>query len=283
MRQMSAACRARLTEPWEEFVPYVYDDKVPKRRDPATGRLAYPEWDGGAVRGTLTIATGHTDAAGAPKIVQGLRVTRDEGDAILSHDLAPCEAHVNALLKVPVTQHQADAMYDTYFNCPAAAIAAIKLINAGNIQAVPAKLLQYTYSKGEHMDGLTHRRTAEIAWFNTPDHVEAPAAPHPDIVFCPKGERNPPPKPATQSKAITAGGGVAAGGVITAIQSANEAAAPIEEAKQHVLDLGGDDLLSRFVDFAHSPAFGLIVAGIIVVLGGFLILDRWSKLRNDHV
>jgi hypothetical protein len=252
MRQMSAACRARLTEPWEEFVPYVYDDKVPKRRDPATGRLAYPEWDGGAVRGTLTIATGHTDAAGAPKIVQGLRVTRDEGDAILSHDLAPCEAHVNALLKVPVTQHQADAMYDTYF-------------------------------KGEHMDGLTHRRTAEIAWFNTPDHVEAPAAPHPDIVFCPKGERNPPPKPATQSKAITAGGGVAAGGVITAIQSANEAAAPIEEAKQHVLDLGGDDLLSRFVDFAHSPAFGLIVAGIIVVLGGFLILDRWSKLRNDHV
>ena len=283
MRTMSAECRARLTEPWEEFVGWVYDDKIPKRRDPQTGKLAYPEWDGGPVRGTLTIGFGHTDAAGGLKISQGLRITKSQGDDLLSADLAPCETHVNALLKVPVTQHQADAIYDTYFNCPTAAIAAIKLINAGNIQAVPAKLLQYTYSKGEHMDGLTHRRTAEIAWFNTPDHVEAPAAPHPDIVFCPKGERNPPPKPATQSKAITAGSGVAAGGVITAIEAANQAAAPIEEAKGHILNIGGDNLLSRFADFAHSPAFGLIVAGVIVALGGFLIFDRWTKLRNDHV
>ena len=283
MQTMSAACRARLTEPWEDCVLYVYDDKVPRRRDPRTGRLAYPEWDGGAVRGTLTIGTGHTDAAGAPKIVQGLRITRDEADAILSRDLEPCERHVNVLLKVPVTQHQFDALCDTYFNCPTAAVAAIRLINAGNIQAVPGKLLQYTYSKGEHMDGLTHRRAAEIAWFNTTDHLEGPAAPHPDVPFCPKGERNPPPKPATQSKAITAGGGVAAGGVITAIEAANQAAAPIEEAKGHILNIGGDDLVSRFADFAHSPAFGLIVAGVIVALGGFLIFDRWMKLRNDHV
>jgi hypothetical protein len=76
-RQFSDAARNRLLEPWEEFVPHVYDDRRPKRC--VNGELQYPEYDGGEVLGTLTIGFGHTDAAGAPKIVQGMRITRAEG------------------------------------------------------------------------------------------------------------------------------------------------------------------------------------------------------------
>src|ERR1700744_5974898 len=99
-RQFSDAARDKLTKPWEETVLYVYDDK----RGKIHGH--YVEWDGGAVRGTLTIGAGHTDAAGAPKIVQGMRITAEQSDEILSHDIEPCVAAVNRLLKIEVTQHQ---------------------------------------------------------------------------------------------------------------------------------------------------------------------------------
>jgi GH24 family phage-related lysozyme (muramidase) len=211
MRRFSREGREKLTEPWEECVLYVYDDKVPKQH--IDGHFRYPEWDGGEPKGTLTVGFGHTNAAGTPKIEQGLRITRDEADRILSNDLAPCERAVSRLLKVEVSGHQYDSLVDTYFDCPKAAAAAIELINAGNPHAVPAKLMQYTFSKGEHMEGLTHRRTAEITWFNTPDDVEAPPALNPDLVFSPKAERNLPPKTMVSSKtgtaAITIGAGAA--------------------------------------------------------------------------
>lgn len=280
-REYSAAARSRLTEPWEECVLFVYDDKIKKRR--INGKLQYPEWMGGPVKGTLTVGFGHTDAAGEPSIVQGMRIDRAEADEMLSRDLAPCVRAVNRLLEVDVTQHQFDALVDTYFNCPSAAVACIRIINAGNIRAVPSKLLQYTFSRGEHMDGLTHRRAAEIAWFQTHDEHEPPAAPNPDVVFSPKGERNPPPKPMTQSKVGNASGAIVAGGagsVIAAIEHANEAAAPIEEAQGHLANLGVLDQLSALL---HSPALLVIGAVALTALGVFIWFDRWHKLRQDHV
>lgn len=276
MRSLSAKGRASLTEPWEECVLYVYDDKVAKRR--IAGKLAYPEYDGGEIKGTLTIGFGHTDAAGAPKIAQGLRIKRAQADEILSRDLGPCERAINRLLKVEISQHRFDALVDTYFNCPAAAIAATKLINAGNAQGVPAKLLQYTCSRGEHMDGLTHRRTAEIAWFNTPDGIETPPSPNPDVVFSPKAERNPPPKTMASSKTGTAAVTIGAGTIAEAANSANEALGPVIEAKGALEQLGLFDHLSLL---AHNPA--VLIALAVVALCAFIWWDRRNRLVNDHV
>jgi GH24 family phage-related lysozyme (muramidase) len=276
MRSLSQAARQRLTEPWEECVLYVYDDKVPKRR--IDGRLAYPEWDGGQVKGTLTIGFGHTDAAGLPKITGGLRMTRAEADQILSQDLGACQRAVNRLLKAPVTQHQFDALVDTWLNCPAASIAAIKLINAGRPEAVPAKLLQYTNSRGEHMAGLVHRRTAEIAWFNTSDGVEAPPAPNPEIVFSPKAERNPPPKTMAKSRTGIAAGTVAIGTVAEVAKSANDAPQPIKDLKGSLGELGLFDHLDLL---AHNPA--ALIGAVVIALCVFIYFDRRSKLVNDHV
>lgn len=272
MYQFSAAARDRLTEPWEEFVAYVYDDKQPKIH----GR--YPEWNGGAVRGTLTIGWGHTDAAGAPKITKGMKITQAEGDEILDRDLAPCVAAVNRLLRAKVTQHQFDALVDTYYNCPSAAVAAIRLINAGRSDDVPAKLLQYVSSKGERMRGLVNRRNAEIAWFNTPEHVGPPPKPDPEIVFSPKGERNKQPKPTVQSKTVVAGGSIFTLGLAEAAKALNELLAPIKEARGSLDELGVFDILGKA---AHDPKFMLFAA--IVGLAGFVIWDRRHKLITDHV
>lgn len=276
MREFSPEGREKLTEPWEECVLYVYDDKVPKRH--IDGKLQYPEWDSGEVRGTLTIGFGHTDAAGLPKIVRGMRITEAEADQVLSDDLAPCVARVNRQLKVAVTQHQFDGLVDTDFNCPTAATAAIKLINAGTPQAVPAKLLQYTYSKGEHMEGLVHRRTAEIAWFNTPDDVESPPAPRPDVVFSPKAERNPPPMTMASAKTTPAVATIITGSIAAAAQSANEALEPIKQAKGSLAELGVFDHVGLLL---HNPV--VLVCALVIGMAAFLWIDRRSKLVNDHV
>lgn len=272
MYQFSAAARDRLLEPWEEFVGTVYDDKRAKVHG------HYPVWDGGTVRGTLTIGWGHTDAAGAPKISQGMTVTREEADTILDRDLAPCIAAINRLLRVKVTQHQFDALVDTYYNCPSAAVAAIRLINAGRSDDVPAKLLQYVSSKGERMRGLVNRRNAEIAWFNSPDHVAPPPAPDPDVVFSPKGERNAPPKSTIQSKTVVAGGSIFTLGLAEAAKAFNELLAPVKEAKGSLDELGVFDIVGSAT---HDPKFLLCAA--IVGLAGFVIWDRRHKLLVDHV
>jgi GH24 family phage-related lysozyme (muramidase) len=274
--RFSTKGRSTLTEPWEEFVGYVYDDKVPKQR--IDGHLKYPEWNGGPVKGTLTIGFGHTDAAGAPKIFQGMRVTREQAGEILSNDLRPCERAIDGRLKAKVTQHQFDALVDTYFNCPSGALAAIKLINAGNIAAVPAKLLQYTYSKGEHMDGLTHRRTAEITWFNTPDDAETPAPPKPEVTFSPKAERNPPPKTMVSSKTGAAAITVGLGTVAQTIKSATDALQPVIDAKASLDQLG---LFDHLALLASNPP--VLIGTAVVALCAFIWWDRRHKLVNDFV
>lgn len=273
MRTFSAKGRSTLTEPWEECVLYVYDDKVPKRR--INGRMQYPEWDGGPVKGTLTIGFGHTDAAGAPKIHQGMRVTAEEADQILSQDLAPVERVVNRALHVDVTQHQFDMIVDATFNCYSLLKPVAALINAGNIKAVPAKMMQYTCSKGEHMQGLVNRRAAEIQFGNMPDDEETAQA---EQFFAPKAEASLPPKTMAQSKTSAAATTIGFAGFAAVVQAVNDALEPIKAFKGSVDELGLVDM----IDVAsHSQMFWL---GIVVVgLAAFVWWDRRHKLVNDHV
>lgn len=279
MRSYSRAALKRVTEPWEEFVAEPYDDLVPK----VGGR--YPVYDfSKPPRGTVTVGFGHTDAAGNLKIEPGMTLTREQAEDLLLADMAPCERAVNRLLTVEVTQHQFDMLCDTYFNCPAAAIAAIKLFNAGQGDAVPAKLLQFVSARDKHtgqlvrLPGLVNRRNAEIAWGATPDEVEPPPAPHPDVVFSPKAERNDPPKPLLQSKTVAAGGTVLSFSIAEGAKAFNEMLEPIKQAKGSLDELGLFDHLSL-----AGPSVQVVLCAAIAVLAVFIILDRRSKLVNDHV
>jgi GH24 family phage-related lysozyme (muramidase) len=272
MRTISAEGRARLTEPWEECVLHVYDDKVGKQH--IDGRLQYPEWDGGPVRGTLTIGFGHTNAAGGLRITQGLRITREQADALLSADLAPCERRVAAALRVAVTQHQFDALVDLDFNCPSALGHVAAVVNAGDWPAAERIALQYVNSKGERMPGLVHRRCAEIAWANTPDNPVVAQS----TVIAPKAERAAPPGGMATSRSGTAAITIGAIGASGALQQVNDAASSLKTAKQNLVELGlGDELVAAM----HLPAFWIALAA--VALAAFVWFDRRARLRGDHV
>ena len=185
--RMSEEGLVNLTQPWEEFVAYPYDDKLARVRG-TDGKYAYREWKGGFVHGTVTIGYGHTNAAGAPKIVPAMRLTEEQAIQVLLNDMAPVERDVDRLLKVEVTQHQYDTLADLGFNCPSALPHVCKLVNAGNWPSAEKVMLEYVYSKGEYMHGLVRRRAAEIAWAHTHDDKEVAAA----APTSPKAEKKPP-------------------------------------------------------------------------------------------
>ncbi len=180
-----------LIKSYEGFVPYVYDDLVPSKG----GR--YAEWSGEAVRGTLTIGFGHTDAAGPPKIRPGLRVTEKEATEILDRDLDACEAQVNKALTKPVTQGQFDALVSFFFNCgPGNGRNITARINRGDYTGARAAFALYTKSKGKSLLGLVRRRTAEQALWDD-RYMAPPTGPvdHPAEVDPEPDPPPPAPKP----------------------------------------------------------------------------------------
>jgi GH24 family phage-related lysozyme (muramidase) len=202
-----------LIKSFEGFVPYVYDDLAP----PVRGR--YCEWDGGPVKGTLTIGYGHTDAARHPlKIAQGLRISEANALEILDVDLDECEEAVNALVAPPLTQGQFDALVSFAFNCGTGNLEKLIVpLNRGDYDACRRKFDQFIRSRGKVLRGLQRRRAAEQAlWDDRYEDVMPPQEPvvHPAEVDPPQ------PKPMSRStigNGATVGGGLTIGGVIATI------------------------------------------------------------------
>ncbi len=163
----------RFVKGFESFVGYVYDDK----RAPVKGK--YVEWNGGPVKGTLTIGYGHTNSAKHPlKISKGLRITEAQAREILDVDLDECEEAVNRLVKVPITQGQFDALVSFAFNCGTGNLKKLIVpLNRGDHAATRAKLDLYIKSKGEVMRGLQRRRDGEQALWDSHD------APAPTVII----------------------------------------------------------------------------------------------------
>ena len=263
-----------LIEKWEECVLFVYDDKVPKRR--IGGHLQYPEWNGWKPRGTLTIGFGHTDAAGAPKVERGLRIEREEANEILRADLAPCQQNVRRCVKVPLTQHQFDALVSFTFNCGAGNLRKLIVsLNKGDYDSIPRKLMMYVTSKGERMRGLVNRRAAEISLWNKPDDADEAERTE---VFSPKGEENDAPKSIAESKTGNSAVALGGGSAVVSIAALNDAAEPIKQAVGNAKELGLVDYISPAL---HSPIF--LVAIGMVGLAVFVWWDRYRKLEEDHV
>jgi len=180
----------------------------------------------GAARRRLIGETIVQGAAPASMVVAGRELSKQKRSRREPTLIMMCR-----LPKVELTQHQFDMLADTNFNCPTGAVTAIELFNAGHADRVPAKLLQYVCSKDERMQGLVNRRNAEIAWSNTPDHIEPPPALNPDVVSCPKAERNPPTKTMATSKTGTAAVTTTTASIAVAAQAANEALEPIKQGQ----------------------------------------------------
>lgn len=172
--------------------------------------------------GVWTIGYGHTSAAGAPKVVPGLRISGTEAHQILLRDLGAFEGGVTRLVRRPLKQGQFDALVSFAFNVGLGAFSRstlLKRLNAGRYDEVPAQLMRWTRAGGRELAGLVRRRRAEAGLWRSLD--EGPVIVTAGRAEAPVVEEAPgPEKPAAQSgtwwsivTSIFAGGGLSLTGV----------------------------------------------------------------------
>ena len=130
---------------------------------------AYPD---GA--GVPTVGFGHTSGAGAPKVILGMRISAARADEILATDLALFERVVTKVVKVPLQQHEFDALVDLAFNLGGPHFTSslvVRRLNAGNRAGAAAAFLLYVRSAGVVVAGLVRRRRADAAMFTGDVHM----------------------------------------------------------------------------------------------------------------
>lgn len=144
--------------------------------DPATGGEPW------------TIGYGHTTRAGPPAVGPGLRITKEEAEAILKRDLEKFSDGVFKMLRMPVNAYQFGALVSLAYNIGLGNFRKSSLltaVNAGDFKTAAAKFALYNRANKKVMAGLTRRRAAEAALFlrplpgtqDAPKPSVAPAAP----------------------------------------------------------------------------------------------------------
>jgi lysozyme len=130
-------------------------------------------WAENTGNGRLTIGYGHTNAAADPlKCTRGTRITLAQALTVLANDLAPVETLVTKAVKVPITQHQFDALVSFVFNTgKLTGTGLLGQLNAKNYGKVPDEFMKWVKSKGQTLRGLVRRRQAEVHLWSTPDHT----------------------------------------------------------------------------------------------------------------
>jgi len=114
--------------------------------------------------GVLTIGYGHT----GPDVYEGQTITKEEAESLLMRDVHIAELDVHAMVKVPLSQHQYDALVDFAFNLGGPALhgsTLLRLLNAGDYAGADAEFKKWDHAGGKVLTGLTKRRAAEAALF----------------------------------------------------------------------------------------------------------------------
>lgn len=120
--------------------------------------------------GLLTIGYGHTDAAGAPKVTEGMTITDAQATYILQTDLIAVERSVTKLVTVPLTQNQFDALVSFVFNLGAGSLARsslLKKVNAKDYKGASGEFMKWTQANGVFVQGLANRRSDEVKLWNS--------------------------------------------------------------------------------------------------------------------
>ncbi len=96
-------------------------------------------------------------------------ITRKRALELLGQDARAAADAVRRLIKVPLEQHQADALISFTFNCGESSLQTSTLrkrLNAGEYSAVPHELGRWVFSQGKKLPGLVRRRQAEGVLFS---------------------------------------------------------------------------------------------------------------------
>jgi lysozyme len=218
----------------------------------------------------LTIGYGHTSAAGAPEVTEGMKITQEEASRILATDLVKFENYVKSLVKVDLTQHQFDVLVDFCYNAGEEHLATstlLKYVNAGKFDKVPAELQKWTMGGGKVWPGLVRRRNAECDWWNTGgqpvDEQEQRITPD-----------APPVKTMADSKQGNTALATSALGVAGIAKTATDHASDIVGQAQ-----SANDLFTQVQSLLSNTTFDLF---LVVVLCGAAIWYFRSKHLEEH-
>lgn len=116
--------------------------------------------DGG---GVPTIGWGHVKG-----VKMGMTCTQAQADAWYDEDTDEAEAAVNALVNVPLSQNQFDALVSFTFNCGIAALrnsTLLRVLNEGDYDGARDQFARWDHDNGKTVAGLTRRRAAEANLF----------------------------------------------------------------------------------------------------------------------
>ena len=97
-------------------------------------------------------------------------LTEEQSLALLAQDLVMVNGTVGYWVLVPLKQHQFDALVSFAFNVGNEAFAQstlLKLLNAGQYDAVPAQPRRWVMDNGKRVPGLVNRREMEISLWVT--------------------------------------------------------------------------------------------------------------------
>jgi GH24 family phage-related lysozyme (muramidase) len=143
-----------------------------------------------------TIGYGHTSAAGAPAVVDHMKITQKQADDILRRDLVKYETAVAGMVTVDLTQHQFDVLVDFAYNAGVGNLKTstlLKKVNGSKFEDVPAELMKWNKGGGKVLPGLVRRRQAEGAWWTF--EVVSTKPPTPEQAFDNEQENRAEPDP----------------------------------------------------------------------------------------
>jgi len=113
--------------------------------------------------GKLTIGYGHT-----AHVAWGMRITEDEAEILLKHDLLTAEAGVSRLVRVPLTDNQYAALVSFVFNLGIGRLASstlLKRLNTKDYDGAAGQFGKWVFGGGKKLAGLITRREAERVLF----------------------------------------------------------------------------------------------------------------------
>jgi lysozyme len=98
----------------------------------------------------------------------GMTITTEQAERMLMNDIARFEPELDALVKVPLSKNQWDAMMSFIYNLGGANLGSstlLNLLNAGDYSAAADQFPRWNKAGGQVLAGLTKRRAAERQMF----------------------------------------------------------------------------------------------------------------------
>jgi lysozyme len=133
--------------------------------------------------GVWTIGWGSTHHGGH-KIDPATRWTMEECNAAFIKDMEAFERDVRKLVKVPLEQHQFDALVSFNYNTGGLGKSTLlKKLNAGDYDAAAQEFKRWNKANGKVLPGLTRRRASESLLFQglRDDNYDGKADPKPPV------------------------------------------------------------------------------------------------------